>query len=106
MASQYSAYALPAGLARLYARMRMHSLTRPGSHMHARTRKHAHTRICNAYCSPRQQWFRERASLLRYTYIVCIVSLIVHIQQTVFKFICTAFVLFSSQSSSSCATVL
>ena len=41
--SQYGAYALRAGLARLYARMRMHTPTRPGTHMHARTRKHAHT---------------------------------------------------------------
>ena len=37
MTSQYGAYALRAGLARLFARMR------PGTHMHARTRKHAHT---------------------------------------------------------------
>ena len=43
MTSQYGAYTLHAGLARLHARMRMHTLTRPGSHMHARTRTHAHT---------------------------------------------------------------
>jgi hypothetical protein len=43
MTSQYSAYALHAELARLYARMRMHTSTRSGTHMHARTRKHAHT---------------------------------------------------------------
>jgi hypothetical protein len=43
MTSQYGAYALRAGLARLYARMGMHTPTRPGTHMHARTRKHAHT---------------------------------------------------------------
>ena len=43
MTSQYGAYALPAKLARLYARMRMHTPTRPDTRMHARTRKHAHT---------------------------------------------------------------
>ena len=43
MTSQYDAYALHAGLARVYARMRMHTFTRKGNHMHARTRKHAHT---------------------------------------------------------------
>jgi hypothetical protein len=40
MTSQYGAYALRAGLARLYARMRLHTPTRLCTHMHAR--KHAH----------------------------------------------------------------
>ena len=35
MTSQYGAYALRAGLARLHARMCMHTSTRPGNHMHA-----------------------------------------------------------------------
>jgi hypothetical protein len=43
MTSQYGAYALRAGLARLYARTHMHTPTRQGTHMNARTRKHAHT---------------------------------------------------------------
>jgi hypothetical protein len=43
MTSQYGAYALHAGLARLYARRRMHTPSRPGTNMHARTCKHAHT---------------------------------------------------------------
>ena len=54
MTSQYGAYALRAGLARLYARMRM--------------RKHAHADqyvILTAFAQ--QQWFRER-----YTYISCL----------------------------------
>ena len=74
MTSQYGAYALRAGLAGLYARMCMLTPTRPGTLMHARTCKHAHTDqyvILTAY--PRQQWFRERASMLRYTYIACLV---------------------------------
>jgi hypothetical protein len=29
--------------------------------------------------APRQQWFRERASVLRYTYIVCLVYIIFYI---------------------------
>ena len=37
MTSQYGAYALRAGLARLQALMRMHTPTRPSTHMHART---------------------------------------------------------------------
>ena len=41
MASQYGAYTLRAGLARLHALMRMHTPTRPGTHMHARA--HART---------------------------------------------------------------
>jgi hypothetical protein len=43
------------------------------THMHAPG--HQHTRkyvILIAF--PRQQWFRERASMLRYTYIACLVS--------------------------------
>jgi hypothetical protein len=74
MTSQYGAYELRAGLARLHARMSVHTSTRPDIHMHARTRKHAHT---NQYAIliafPLQQWFRERASVFRYTYIVCLV---------------------------------
>jgi hypothetical protein len=40
MTSQYGAYALRDGLTRLHARMRMHTPTRPGTHMHSRTRMH------------------------------------------------------------------
>jgi hypothetical protein len=40
MTSQYDAHALQAGLARLYARTHMHTPTRPGTHMHARTDTH------------------------------------------------------------------
>ena len=35
--SQHGAYALRAGLARLYARIRMHMSTRPSTLMHAQT---------------------------------------------------------------------
>jgi hypothetical protein len=41
MTSQYDAYALRAGLARLNRLMRMHTPTRPGTHMHARTHARA-----------------------------------------------------------------
>ena len=43
MTSQYGAYVLRAGLARLYARISMHTHTRPATQMHARTPKHAQT---------------------------------------------------------------
>ena len=49
--------------------------TRPGTHMHSRTRKYAHTdQYIIIIAFPQQQWFRERASMLRYTYIECLVS--------------------------------
>jgi hypothetical protein len=75
MTSQYGAYALRAGLGRVYARMRMHTPTRPGTHMHALMRKHAHTNqyvILMAF--PLQQLFRRHASMLRYTHIACLVT--------------------------------
>jgi hypothetical protein len=43
--SQYDAYALRARLARLYARMRMHTPTRPRTHMHARASMHTQTNM-------------------------------------------------------------
>ena len=54
-------------------RMHTHTSTRQGTHMHARTRAQActHRPICNT-TFPRQQWLRERASMLRYTYIACL----------------------------------
>jgi hypothetical protein len=39
MTSQYGAYVLHVGLARLYARTRMHTPTRPGTDMHTQTNK-------------------------------------------------------------------
>jgi hypothetical protein len=44
--------------------------------MHACTRKHAHTdQYVILTTFPQQQRFRERASVLRYTYIACLVEL-------------------------------
>ena len=40
---------------------------------HARTRTPTHKEICNRYCFPQQQWLRERASVLRYKCIACLV---------------------------------
>ena len=45
MTSQHGAYALHAGLARLHARMRMHTPTRPGTDMHACKRRHVRARM-------------------------------------------------------------
>jgi hypothetical protein len=75
MTSQYDAYALRAGLARLYARMRTHTHTCSGTHIHGGTHKHAHTgQYVIPIAFPQQQWFRKRASTLRYTYIACVVK--------------------------------
>ena len=62
--SQYGAYALRAELARLYTLMRMHTPTLPGTRMHARTRKLAHTdQYVILIVFLQQQWFCERAFL-------------------------------------------
>ena len=61
MTSQYGAYALHTGFARLHALMRMHMPTR----------KYAHRSTSNTYCFSMATMIRERASLLRYKYIAC-----------------------------------
>ena len=43
MTTQHGAYALHAGLAKLYARMRRNRPTRPCTHMHARASMHTQT---------------------------------------------------------------
>ena len=75
MTSQYGAYALRARLGRPYARMRMHTPTRP-RYPHARTHKHGHTdQYVILIAFPQQQWFHERASVLCYTYIAFLVRI-------------------------------
>ena len=72
LTSQYGAYALRAGLARLYALMPMHTPTRLSTHMHgART----HRPIHDTYCFSTATMIRERASLLRYKYLACLVCI-------------------------------
>jgi hypothetical protein len=46
---------------------------RAQAYIHVRGRTHTHTEICNALAFPQQKWFRKRVSMLRYTYIVCLV---------------------------------
>jgi hypothetical protein len=80
---QYDAYALRDGVARLYARMRMHTPTRPGIHMHARThartRKPAYTdQYVTVIAFPWQQLFRECSPVLRYTYVAYLVYFLMH----------------------------
>ena len=41
-------------------------------------------RLCNTYCSPRQQWLRERASVLCNTYIACLVTAYIQIYRSTF----------------------
>jgi hypothetical protein len=69
MSSQHGAYALHAGKARLHARTLMHTPTHPGTHMHAHTSRPTR----NSYCSSTATMIRVRASILRYTYIACLV---------------------------------
>ena len=71
--SQYGAYALRAALARLNARIRMYTPTLPVTHMHART----HRPLSHIYCFSVATMIRECASLLRYTYIVCLVRVLI-----------------------------
>ena len=74
MTSQYGIYALRAGLARLHARTHMRTRPVTHMHMHARTRKHAHTvQYVIFIACPQQQCLRERASVSRYTYSACVV---------------------------------
>ena len=57
---------------RTYANAHAHA---PG-YPHERTHAQActHRPIDNTYCFPHQQWFRERAWMLRYTHIPCLVT--------------------------------
>jgi hypothetical protein len=74
LTSQYGAYALRAGLARPQSRMRMHTLTRPGTHKHTHAQACTHKPICNTYCfSTGKKMIRDRASVLGYTSIAPIV---------------------------------
>jgi hypothetical protein len=62
MTSQYGAFAFHAGLAGLYALMRIQMPTRPGTNMyartHARTREHARTdQYMKLIAFPRQKYF-------------------------------------------------
>ena len=75
MTAERGAYALHAGLARLHALLRMHTPTRPGNHMHARTHTYAHKRlISGTYCFSTATVIRELTSLLRYTCIAPLVT--------------------------------
>ena len=73
MTSPCGACALHVGYARLHARM--NTPTRPGTHTHLHAHEHArtHTQICNTYCFSTAKIIRVRASVLRYTYIACLV---------------------------------
>jgi hypothetical protein len=57
MTSQYGAYTLRAGLARLYARIRMHTPKRPRNHTHARASMHTHSEYVILIAFPQQQRF-------------------------------------------------
>ena len=65
MTSQYGAYDLHVGLARLHAH----------AHTLGHTRARTHTKICNIYCFSTATIIPESASMLYYTYIDPLVSL-------------------------------
>jgi hypothetical protein len=73
MTSQYGVYALHAGLAELYARMRVHTPSRLDTHIHTRAHARTHKVISNTYCFSTATTIRERASVLCYTHIACLV---------------------------------
>ena len=58
-------------------RAQAYALARTPTHAHAsthpRARTHTHTQICNIYCFSTARTTRERASVLRSTYIDCLV---------------------------------
>ena len=65
--SQHGAYALHAGLARLHALIRVHTLTRPCTNMHART----HWSMSNIYCfSTAIMVSRTRPSVTLYVHCI------------------------------------
>ena len=47
--------------------------THAQAHVLEHPRAHIHTQICNTYCFSTSTMIGERASLLRYRYIVCLV---------------------------------
>jgi hypothetical protein len=57
--------------------MHLCACTRPRAlaptHTHARTRTHTDRQTCNIPCFSTATVIRERASLLRYTYIACLI---------------------------------
>ena len=71
MTSQYGAYALRAGLARLYTRIRMHTPTRLGTHMHART--HAFRRQIVKCLNVRKMIVTEFVEKKSNTHVYCAV---------------------------------
>ena len=52
----------------------IHMPTLPNTHTHAHTHTHTHRPISNTCCFSTATMICESASLLRYTYIVCLVS--------------------------------
>jgi hypothetical protein len=77
MTSQYGAYALRAGLARLHARMRMHAHTHAPWYPHARMygQGRTHRPICISYCY-------STATMVSWTRLI--VTLYVHCQSCLY----------------------
>jgi hypothetical protein len=65
--------ALHAGLVRLHAHKHTLVPMHPHTHICMYAHTHTNTKICNTDVFIWQQWFRERASMLHYTYTGCLV---------------------------------
>jgi hypothetical protein len=49
-------------------------ITKAGTHTHTHTHTHSHTNYLILFAFPLQQWLREPATVMRYTYFVYRVS--------------------------------
>jgi hypothetical protein len=50
------------------------AVARARARTHTHTHKHTHTQICNTYCFSMARIIRQFASMLRYTYIACLIK--------------------------------
>jgi hypothetical protein len=57
-------------------RTRTHAHTHVPGHTHTRARVYTHKQVRNTYCLSSATMFRERASVLRYTYIACLLIIV------------------------------
>ena len=77
--------------ARACTRPRAGERKRTLTHTRARAHTHTHTQICNIYCFFTATMLRERASMLRYTYIACLVIMTIVPLAYIFKQKCSTY---------------
>lgn len=75
MTSQFSAYSLDAGKAKLCAHTSMHTPTHPVTYPRKRAHARTHTETnMYSFCFSTETMIPESASILRYTYTVCLLQ--------------------------------